>query len=163
MGGPIVAKPTDEELTPPEVWKPILAACKRSIFDIDPCSHPMATLPAKHRICPPDDGLPVLVRLCRDQLVWCNPPYSAPASWIATSSKLNAVMLISGDTSTAIWEKVIWPRATAVAFWYGRIRFTSPHDPERKNDAKRSSAVVFFGDSLVDPTPLESLARIIVP
>lgn len=165
-----LVKPTDEELTPESCWRPVLEALGIDRFGIDVCSHEEQSVPAFMRFSGPAhgglDGLRAQWRIPGGarSIKWCNPPYSDPYSWAQRcAEESDSVLLISGDTSTKMWREIIWPRAMAVVFWYGRIAFYSPHNKERKTGAKRSSALVIFGDIVKDWAPLEAVGRIIVP
>lgn len=44
----------------------------------------------------------------RDEVVWCNPPYSNPRPWVAKApTAKRCVMLLKADTSTAWWRDAI--------------------------------------------------------
>lgn len=159
-----MSKPTDDELTPESCWRPILNALQLPAFGTDPCCHPQASVPAVRRYFGEHHGHVDGLTATWHGIPWVQPPYSSPAKWVGRAAVYqNAVALITGDTSTRMWEQIIWPRAMAIVFWYGRIQFYSPHNPERKTGAKRSSALVIFGDIVKDWAPLEAVGRIIVP
>jgi hypothetical protein len=149
---------SDEEYTPPEVWRIVLLSLGVEAFDLDPCSSPLATVPARRKVMLPDDGLQTD---WSGKLVWCNPPYSNPYPWVEKLAQNRGVLLVTGDTSTVMWRDIIWERAHTVVFWYGRMRFRSPYAPARKTTAKRSSALAFFGDILLDLAPLRRWGKVI--
>lgn len=136
---------TDTELTPREIWEPVLRSIGRKRFALDVCGHPDATVPCEYSMVrPPHDGLHDSWGVTG--VVWCNPPYSKPRPWVqrCAAHSGGAVMLLKADTSTRIWQKTIWPEATRVVFPYKRLRFHSPANPERKTTAPWPTALVFF-------------------
>lgn len=83
----IGASPRDSWCTPEWVWRIPLEAMGLTGYDLDPCSNEWSTVPAKHRICPPDDGLsPKEWTACSAGLVWMNPPCSDVAPWFDIAS-----------------------------------------------------------------------------
>lgn len=152
---------TDVECTLPDTFGPVLSALDRVTFDTDPCTNVFACLPAQVRyMLPANDGL--LAPWYGD--VWCNPPYSDPAPWTEKCAEHHgfAALLITNDTSTAMWRKVIWPTATLVLFFYRRLRFYNPARPERMTTAKRGSALVMWRPRFVgDLVPLVRLGKVL--
>jgi phage N-6-adenine-methyltransferase len=81
------------------------------------------------------------------EVVWCNPPYSQVAKWVAKAyeaSKAGAtvVCLVYAKTDTLWWHDYIepyWPSQVEVRFRKGRLKFgRSP------NSAPSPSVVVIF-------------------
>lgn len=144
-----VAVDSDVELTPPEVFEPVLAALRADAFTLDPCSHSLALVPARHRIVPPDDGLAADWSRWPG-LAWVNGPYSDIGPWLERCADYGAakgciaVALVKVDTSVAWWSAYVWRYAVAVLFLFERVRFIKPDAGERSG-AKWPSALVFYG------------------
>lgn len=134
---------SDVELTPPEVFEPLLASFERDAFDLDPCSNAQSLVPAKRRIMPPDDGLSVPWH----GLIWCNPPYSDPMPWMERCAEHDAVALVKIDTSARWWKRHIWPHAQHVIFLSDRVGFIKPGESKRSK-APFPSALVFWAREL---------------
>lgn len=151
---------TDVECTLPDTFGPVLSALDRCTFDTDPCTNPHALVPALVRHCLPTDGL--LAPWYGD--VWCNPPYSDPAPWVERCMLHGrfAALLITNDTSTAMWRTMIWPTAQLVLFFYRRLKFYNPAYPDRTTTAKRGSALVIWNAGAMrgDLVPLVRLGHI---
>jgi phage N-6-adenine-methyltransferase len=82
-----------------------------------------------------------------DKIIFCNPPYGrAQVDWIKRAAEAkggSVVMLIPVRADTAVWHDVIYPKASAILFVRGRLKFTLG---DVKNDpAFFASAVVVFG------------------
>lgn len=91
-------------------------------FDLDPCSpgerRPWDTAAKHYGI--EDDGL----RQEWHGRVWLNPPYSKTGAWMARlADHGQGTALLFARTETRLWHEHIWPRATALLFIKGRIRF----------------------------------------
>jgi len=144
-----VAVDSDVELTPPEVFGPVLAALRADAFTLDPCSHSLALVPARHRIVPPDDGLAADWSRWPG-LAWVNGPYSDIGPWLERCWRYGsmvgciAVALVKVDTATSWWRRFVWAAAEAVLFLHERVRFIKPDAGERSG-AKWPSALVFYG------------------
>jgi len=163
-------KNSDDELTPPEAYEPLLESMGRTEFDIDVASHPQALVPAIRRFFGPHrghiDGLTApWERGDRhsDVLCFCQPPYGNPAPWIRKASEHQSIVLVNATTDTKVWHEVVFPLATCVLWVRGRIRFISPHEPERRAPAKKPSAVIWFNCEPLHLEPLERLGRLCIP
>lgn len=96
-----------------------------------------------------DDGL---AQSWSGECVYCNPPYSRRAgksqaiAWVAKSLTealhpgTRIVMLLPARTDTQYWQHAIFPHASFVLFYEGRIRFAGA-----KYGAPFPSAFVGFG------------------
>ena len=87
--------------------------------------------------------------------VFVNPPYGkyinlfvrkAHEECIIKGNCERAVLLIPASTDTAYWHECVFPDATEIEFWKGRIRFLN-NDGEQVGDANFPSAVVIFDRS----------------
>lgn len=147
-----VGDSSDVELTPPEVYAPVLAALCCDAFDFDPCSHPQALVPAKTRIMPPGDGLSLP---WPDRGAgWLNPPYSNSRPWLERASLWSALpgfrvvfALLKLDPTTRWWRSCVEPvSAVGVVLLRDRVRHIKPG--RAKNEvAPFASALVAFGDT----------------
>jgi site-specific DNA-methyltransferase (adenine-specific) len=82
--------------------------------------------------------------------VFCNPPYGRGiGAWVQKGADEadkwgnRVVMLLPARTDTKWFHDIIMPRAAAVYFVRGRLRFTKPRQ-EKKNSATFPSIVVVF-------------------
>lgn len=139
MGGhQSAAMGKDEWLTPPY----ILTALGQ--FDLDPCSpeiRPWDT--AKRHYSKKDNGLNQrwLGR------VWCNPPYGLEArAWLAKlADHGDGIALIFARTETAMFRELVWEKADAVFFFYGRLFFHHVDGSVAKANAGAPSCLVAYG------------------
>jgi hypothetical protein len=107
---------TNEWLTPPQIIKAL------GEFDLDPCAP--VTRPwdmAKKHYTIKDDGL----LLPWEGRVWCNPPYGDEAKyWLAKCAKYgNCIALTFARTETRMFFESVWPKAHAMLFFQGRLKF----------------------------------------
>ena len=90
-------------------------------FDLDPCTSPKARVIAPNRFTIEDDGLnkPWVGR------VWLNPPYGELTDrWLKKMSEHNnGIVLIFARTETKMFQKYVWDNASAIFFFYSRIKF----------------------------------------
>ncbi len=100
-------------LTPPAIISAL------GPFDFDPCGHPLSET-AKTRVIWPDDGL--LAEW--SGRVWLNPPYDRNIEkWLTRlADHGDGVALVFARTDTK-WFQAIAPRASALRFPRGRIKF----------------------------------------
>lgn len=127
----------DEWLTPPRIISAL------GSFDLDPCApvnRPWSTAKAHFTIL--DDGL----NQQWHGRVWCNPPYDSALPWIKKlSDHGNGIALLFARTETELWQKFIFPNASALLFVAGRIKFFHVGGIEAKNTAGAPSVLVAFG------------------
>jgi phage N-6-adenine-methyltransferase len=108
-------------------------------FTLDACAI-AANATCDRYFSPEDDGL---IQDWGQEVIWCNPPYSQVARWIAKAydaSKAGAtvVCLVYAAVDTRWWQTYVQPYAE-FRFPPGRLKFgISPHH------APRASAVVIF-------------------
>lgn len=132
----------DEWLTPPFV----LAAL--GAFDLDPCSpinRPWPTATVHYTI--QDDGL-ALPWVGR---VWCNPPYGTPkiiGPWMRRMAQHNrGIALIFARTETELFFETVWPVASAIHFFKGRLYFHHVTGEEADANAGAPSCLISYGQS----------------
>lgn len=131
----------DEWLTPPFIIDEL------GPFDLDPCApiiRPWEMADEHYTI--EDDGL------SKEWFgrVWCNPPYGNKTGlWIEKLAHHgNGTALIFARTETKVWHDHIWPKADAVFFFKGRLKFWSV-DGKESGTAGAPSALVAYGDENV--------------
>jgi len=108
---------TETWLTPPHVLDAL------GPFDFDPCAGP-APRPwptAARMISRPDDGLAHEWQ----GRVWLNPPYGrAVGAWLARLAEHGTgTALLFARTDVAWFAEHVWPRASALLFLRGRLKF----------------------------------------
>lgn len=110
---------TDDCMSPPWVADMAVEALDGEI-DLDGCSHPQSLVPARRRVCLPEDGLLVP----REGLaVYTNPPFSDPLPWAQLFGLARAeVFLIRIDTTTKWWA-TLWERSRIVVLLRRRVAF----------------------------------------
>jgi len=117
----------DEWYTPRAVLEAVAAVGLTGGIDLDPCWAPGSLVQARHRIDvrAGGDGL-------RDEwpgagIVWCNPPYSDVAPWMArcraAAATRQVVMLVPMRPETAHWHAHVWGAGASVLIPRGRIQF----------------------------------------
>jgi hypothetical protein len=83
--------------------------------------------------------------------VWCNPPYGdEAAAWIKKLSEHgNGCTLIFARTETKMWHEHIWPKADAILFIKGRLKFMNLLC-EVGGSAGAPSCIVAYGQNNVE-------------
>ena len=126
-------------LTPPE----ILAAL--GPFDLDPCAapEPRPWPTAAQHIGLPDDGLAANWR----GRVWCNPPFGAQTgAWLARMAQHgDGIALCFARTDTAMFQRWVWPYASAVMFLAGRPHFHRPDGTRASGNSGGPICLVAYG------------------
>jgi hypothetical protein len=107
---------SNDWLTPPEILHAL------GPFDLDPCTPEEMPWPtATRRFTPTSNGLsqPWSGR------VWMNPPYGPETiAWLKRlADHGNGIALVFARTETAMFFRYVWPRADAILFLKGRVRF----------------------------------------
>lgn len=79
--------------------------------------------------------------------VWCNPPYSNPAPWLAKAAHearrgALAVLLVPSVTGSRYWWQHVYPEAHEIRFLPGRLRFLCNGRPA--GTARFESAIVVY-------------------
>lgn len=82
------------------------------------------------------------------EIVWCNPPYGRnQIAWVrkAHESKCPlAVLLLPARTDTLMWHTEIFPKAQAIIFLKGRLKFNRPGS--KNTPSTFPSALVVFAN-----------------
>lgn len=133
---------TDHWLTPPGL---IEAA---GPFDLDPCAYekqPWSTALKMYSL-PEHDGL----LLPWEGAVFCNPPYGPEVVKWARRLALhdNGLLLVFARTETLSFRPV-WQYATAILFFYSRIRFHRP-DGSPEGGGTAPSVLAAFGKQNIE-------------
>lgn len=123
-------------LTPPEIFSAL------GPFDLDPCGYPGWNT-ASRLICLPDDGL---VAEWRGR-VWLNPPYGGhTAQWLGRMAEHgNGTALVFARTETAMFQKHVWPHASAVLFLAKRPHFHLPCGTRAKGNSGGPMVLIAYG------------------
>lgn len=127
----------DEWLTPPQIIQAL------GEFDLDPCSpieRPWPT--AKQHFTRLDNGL---MKEWSGR-VWMNPPYGPETSkWMGRlAGHGNGIAFIFARTETETFFQHVWPKAHAIFFLKGRVRFY--HVSGRQADsAGAPSCLIAYG------------------
>ena len=112
-------------------------------FDLDPASPigGLAWVPAKRQLSVREDGL----RQPWRGRVWLNPPYGPGLEpWLdRLVDQGDGIALVFNRSDTRWWQRVS-PRATAVCFMRGRLRFVRS-DGDETGTAGAPSALLAFG------------------
>lgn len=118
-------------------------------FDLDPCAHDQQPQPtAKVMVTASEDGLRVP---WGSQFVWCNPPYGSQAEvWVRRmAAHNNGIALLFARTDTRMFQDHVWPRASALLFLRGRLRFLTPSGDELDR-APAPSVLVGYGSKAAE-------------
>ena len=132
------AKSTDW-CTPPE----IIAALGK--FDLDPCyGHPRPFKTAKEMWSNGFDS-PWRGR------VWLNPPYGTHAGcWLRRMAEHNSgIALVFARTETEMFHRYVWPLASSVFFFHGRLHFYTPGGIRAKANAGAPSVLISYDKSSI--------------
>lgn len=129
-------------LTPPHILE---ALGGWQSFDLDPCAvaEPRPWPTAKRMIAPPDDGLAAEWH----GRVWLNPPYGDEAGkWMARMERHGrGTALLFARTENWYWHKHIWPSASALHFFEGRLYFHRPDGSRGLENAGAPSVMIAYG------------------
>lgn len=149
MNEALISSKSDEWSTPPEFFA---ALDKEFGFTLDPCSTDENAKCASHYTMA-DNGL---LKDWKSETVFCNPPYSDIAAWVAKcygAAELGAivVMLIPSRTDTEYWHRYVMKGE--IRFIKGRLKFGGC-----KDSAPFPSAVVVFRPPAFALSSMESAA-----
>lgn len=149
-----MSRPSDERLTPPEVWKPLNGLFN---FTLDPCTSADNPLAVPVFYTEEDDGL---TKSWADQKAFVNPPYSKIAAWAqkacweASIANCFVAFILPNDATTAAYK---WLEQSAWGSWRPpfRVKFLTRHQPRGKQkpgpdglwrvDVARSHIIFFLG------------------
>jgi hypothetical protein len=108
---------SDECYTPPWVFDAMGLT-----FDLDVAAPPGGPwhVPARRYFTATDDGL----AQPWDGLVWCNPPYSTAADWVARWAAHDRGALMTQVASRQPWRSALYSAADAV--YIGQVEFARP-------------------------------------
>ena len=112
-------------------------------FDLDPCfSNPRPWNTARKHYGIEEDGL----KQDWQGFVWCNPPYGTKTgAWLQKASKHNdCICLIFARTDTKMFQEHVFPKASALFFWRGRLKFCDVHG-KAGGPAGAPSCLVAYG------------------
>lgn len=132
---------SDVWLTPPHIIRAL------GVFDLDPCAAPSPRPwpTATRHIELPDNGLlaPWHGR------VWLNPPYGLQTgAWLQKlADHGDGIALIFARTDTAAFFDHVWPKAFAVLFLRGRLRFCDRVGRVAKTSGGAPSCLIAYGAS----------------
>ncbi len=133
---------TDTWLTP----KYIIDALKP--FNLDPCSekNPPWNIALNTHV-QEDNGLEQLWH----GFVWCNPPYgNATKDWLKKMAEHNnGIALVFARTETKMFFESVWPKAKAILFLEGRIKFCFPNGTQAKENCGAPSILIAYGTMAV--------------
>ena len=130
-----VAK-TEVWLTPPE----LVAALGH--FDLDPCSEPVMPWKIADRFyTEEDDGLAQEW----EGRVFMNPPYGPKLEPFLKklADHGDGIALVFARTETRAFFNQVWPRATAIMFLKGRVRFYRPDGTQGQSSGSPSCLVAY--------------------
>lgn len=134
---------SDEWATPKELFESLN---REYSFTLDACATKDNTkLPKFYTL--DDDGL---TKDWGGETVWCNPPYSEIGAWVKKCSENRCVMLVPARTDTRYWHEHVFPKACAILFIKGRLKFGNA-----KSSAPFPSALIFFNINPKDTLELK--------
>lgn len=127
-------------LTPPA----IIAAL--GVFDLDPCAPRQRPWPtAKRHYDKVMDGLQLPWR----GRVWLNPPYGQDTlKWMRLMAAHNhGTALIFARTETRVFFECVWPKASALLFLRGRLRFFNSDGTQSQFSGGAPSVLIAYGET----------------
>jgi len=137
FGGEQSVAGTDVWLTPPDMVRAL------GKFDLDPCSaEVMPWELATNRYTEADDGL------AQDWVgrVFMNPPYGRklPPFLAKLADHGDGIALVFARTETRAFFESVWPRADAIMFLKGRVKFYRP-DGTQAGTSGSPSCLIAYG------------------
>jgi hypothetical protein len=139
---PETSRDTETWLTPPCILDAL------GPFDLDPCAapEPRPWPTATTHITRPDDGL----AHAWHGRVWLNPPYGrAIGDWIGKlADHGRGTALLFARTDVAWFSEHVWPRASALLFLRGRLKFHRADGaiPAGAANAGAPSVLIAYGE-----------------
>jgi hypothetical protein len=115
-------------------------------FDLDPCAHTdMPYSLAKNNYTINDDGL----KQEWTGRVWMNPPYGREtAHWLKKLSEHNnGTALVFARTETKMFFRWVWPYASAILFFDGRLFFYDENGNKASGNAGGPSCLIAYGEN----------------
>jgi len=144
---------TDTWLTPPDL------TARLGYFDLDPC-------PA-----PDPKPFETATEYCQDGLkedwfgrVWMNPPYGNKLEvWLRKMSEHNVGMaLIFARTETKAFQEYVFPKASGILFFNGRLHFWKPNGTRARGNAGAPSVLISYGmEDLYKLKTLSDLGKVV--
>jgi hypothetical protein len=151
-----MSKPSDERMTPPEVWRPLNAMFE---FDIDPCTSEDNPLAMPYFFTEADSGLTKHWAGYGNKKVFVNPPYTEMLAWAEKTVREAALgcfvaFILPNDSTTKAYQLL---EAHAWGKWRPpfRVKFLTRYQPRGKQkpgpdglwrvDVARSHVVFFLG------------------
>lgn len=121
----------DEWYTPPAVLAAVAACSRDGMIDLDPCWSPASLVRPRFKIDvrAGGDGLRDPWPGCG--LVFCNPPYSNIAPWLArcagtAAAGRDVIALVPVSVEIGAWWQHVWGRGATVIVQRSRLRFVAP-------------------------------------
>lgn len=113
-------------------------------FDLDPCGAPDWSLAERTYLL--EDGQDGLV-LPWEGRVWLNPPYGRQAEPFLErlAAHGRGTALVFARTETAMFHRLVWPKASAVMFLRGRVTFHRADGVKASANAGAPSVLVAYG------------------
>lgn len=127
-------------LTPPNIIQAL------DEFDLDPCAapEPRPWDTAKRHITLPANGL------AEDWSgrVWLNPPFGAQTEhWLRRMADHgNGIALAFARTETRMFQRYVWPHASAVLFLASRPHFCNPDGTKAKGNSGGPICLIAYGE-----------------
>jgi site-specific DNA-methyltransferase (adenine-specific) len=134
---------SDEYETPGWVFDPLNKIFK---FTLDPAASHLSHM--CHKYYTIDDDGPS--KSWKNEVVFINPPYSKkskPVRWLERvyTDKVVAAVLLPARTETRLWHDWVWPMASHLFFFRGRIKFNNRLNWVNKpTSAPFPSALAFY-------------------
>lgn len=141
---------TDVWLTPPSIIRAL------GEFDLDPCfSAPRPWATAKHHFGEDDDGLSKEWH----GRVWMNPPYGALMGRFMAklAAHGNGIAFVFARTETRAFHDHVWPKADALLFLKGRVKFLR-FDGTEADAAGAPSVLIAYGNNNADALKISGIA-----
>ena len=116
-------------------------------FDLDPCTSQVRPFNTAKKLYPKElfDGL----KEHWEGRVWLNPPYgSCIGGWMEKMSVHDdGIALTFARTETAWFHEYVWPMASAIYFFKGRITFVNHKNESYPANSGAPSCLIAYGKS----------------
>lgn len=119
-------------------------------FDLDPCcpDGPMPWKTAETMVAKSANGLYTKWWECKDDFVWCNPPFGTHCVpfVIMMKNHNNGILMLPVRMDTSYWHRYIFGKARAIFVFQGRICFCDQYGRKLPSALPCGVALIAYGE-----------------